>query len=227
MGKGLAQVPGTICLFSQGEMLQRAIYVHRLYAEGAEGILNRISPNTITVRVANIYCTLTINQAWSQLILKSPQWGSCSLHFQIGKEWGLERSCKRHIGTSLVAQWLKICLSMQGTWISSLGQQDPTCLRGTKPESRNYWRPRTRALPQEKPPWWEACTSQLECSPYLLATRESPRAVRSWHSQKWKKKKRHPANQQLDWVQTAKLKLRRLCGTPGYRSLSMSFLSCW
>ena len=28
---------------------------------------------------------------------------------------------------SLVAQWLRICLPMQGTWVRSLVREDPTC----------------------------------------------------------------------------------------------------
>ena len=29
-------------------------------------------------------------------------------------------------GTSLVAQWLRICLPMQGTWVRALVREDPT-----------------------------------------------------------------------------------------------------
>ena len=28
-------------------------------------------------------------------------------------------------GTSLVVQWLRVCLPMQETWVQSLGQEDP------------------------------------------------------------------------------------------------------
>ena len=42
-------------------------------------------------------------------------------------------------GTSLVAQWLRICLPVQGTQVRSLVQEDPTCCRATKPVSHNYW----------------------------------------------------------------------------------------
>ena len=38
-------------------------------------------------------------------------------------------------GTSLVVQWLRICLSMQGTQGGSLVQEDATCLRSTKPRA--------------------------------------------------------------------------------------------
>ena len=42
-------------------------------------------------------------------------------------------------GTSLVAQWLRICLPVQGTRVQSLVREDPTCHRATKPVSHNYW----------------------------------------------------------------------------------------
>ena len=39
---------------------------------------------------------------------------------------------------SLVAQWLRICLPMQGTRIRALVQEDPTCHGATGPVSHNY-----------------------------------------------------------------------------------------
>ena len=38
--------------------------------------------------------------------------------------------------TSLVVQWLRICLPTQGTWVRSLLQEDSTSCRPTKPERR-------------------------------------------------------------------------------------------
>ena len=40
-------------------------------------------------------------------------------------------------GASLVAQWLRICLLMQGTRIRALVWEDPTC-HGAGPVSHNY-----------------------------------------------------------------------------------------
>ena len=37
------------------------------------------------------------------------------------------------IGTSLVAQLLRICLPMQGTRVQALVQEDPTCCGAMKP----------------------------------------------------------------------------------------------
>ena len=44
-----------------------------------------------------------------------------------------------HTGTSLVAQWLRIHLPMQGTRVWSLVQEDPTCRGATEPVCHNYW----------------------------------------------------------------------------------------
>ena len=41
--------------------------------------------------------------------------------------------------TSLVAQWLRIRLPMQGTWVWSLVREDPTCSEATKPVCHKYW----------------------------------------------------------------------------------------
>ena len=43
------------------------------------------------------------------------------------------------LGTSLVVQWLRICLPMQGTWVRALVQEEPTCHGATKPVCHNYW----------------------------------------------------------------------------------------
>ena len=53
-------------------------------------------------------------------------------------------SCMKTITrTSLVAQWLRIHLPMQGTWVRSLVREDPTCRGETKPVRHNYWSPHT------------------------------------------------------------------------------------
>ena len=66
---------------------------------------------------------------------------------------------------------------MQGTWVQSLVQEDPTWHRATKPVRHNYWahmpqvlKPacsRACAPQQEKLLQWEAHALQLDNSPYL------------------------------------------------------------
>ena len=46
---------------------------------------------------------------------------------------------KNEVGASLVAQWLRIRLPMQGTRIRALVWEDPTCHGATKPVRHNYW----------------------------------------------------------------------------------------
>ena len=47
---------------------------------------------------------------------------------------GLEEQLR----ASLVAQWLRICLLMQGTRVRALVWEDPTCHGATGPVSHNY-----------------------------------------------------------------------------------------
>ena len=42
-------------------------------------------------------------------------------------------------GASLVAQWLRIRLPMQGTRVRALVWEDPTCRGATGPVNHNYW----------------------------------------------------------------------------------------
>ena len=46
---------------------------------------------------------------------------------------------KKGFGTSLVAQWLRIRLPMQGTRVRALVWEDPTCHGAAKPVRHNYW----------------------------------------------------------------------------------------
>ena len=47
-------------------------------------------------------------------------------------------SIKVYVRASLVAQWLRICLLMQGTRVRALVWEDPTCRGATRPVSHNY-----------------------------------------------------------------------------------------
>ena len=50
----------------------------------------------------------------------------------------LANRIQKHIRASLVAQWLRICLPMQGTRVRALVWEDPTCRGATSPVSHNY-----------------------------------------------------------------------------------------
>ena len=77
---------------------------------------------------------------------------------------------KKHIlGASLVVQWIRIHLPMQGTWVRSQVWEDPTCHGANKssccqllsPAHPRAWEPQ-----QEKTLQCEARTPQLETSPH-------------------------------------------------------------
>ena len=120
-------------------------------------------------------------------------------------------SIKITIGTSLVAQWIRIFLPMQGTRVQGLVREDPTCRGTAKPVHHNYW---ACALEPASHSYWahvlqllkparlepmlcnkrnhrnEKPTHCNEKLPPLTTTRESPRAAtKTQHSQKKKKKK--------------------------------------
>ena len=86
-------------------------------------------------------------------------------------------------GTSLVAQWLRIRLPMQGTWVRALVQEDPICCRTTKPVCHNYW---ACALEPASHNYWslhatttEACVPRARAPnkrSHRTATKNSPRS---------------------------------------------------
>ena len=45
---------------------------------------------------------------------------------------------KKSTGASLVAQWLRVCLPVQGTRVRALVWEDPICRGATEPVSHEY-----------------------------------------------------------------------------------------
>ena len=74
---------------------------------------------------------------------------------------------KMFTGASLVMQWLRICLAMQGTRVWALVWEDPTCRGATKPVSHNYWACVSGACaPKRERPWqWEARAPRWRVAP--------------------------------------------------------------
>ena len=68
-----------------------------------------------------------------------------------------EGHVKMEAGASLVAQWLRIRLPMQGTRVRALVREDPICCGANKPGHHNYW---ACALEPTCHNYW-ACVSQL------------------------------------------------------------------
>ena len=57
------------------------------------------------------------------------------LYMLLEKQFNEHRSLR----ASLVVQWLRIRLPMQGTWVRAPVREDPTCRGATKPVHHNYW----------------------------------------------------------------------------------------
>ena len=55
--------------------------------------------------------------------------------FTIARTWKQSKCPSR---ASLVVQWLRICLPMQGTRVRALAWEDPTCHGAARPVSHNY-----------------------------------------------------------------------------------------
>ena len=126
----------------------------RAAVHGVARSWTRLKDRTTTMMTVSICCYHQVWRSFFTLIsLHSQGWGGT---FAVSRRFGV---------TSLVVQWLRIHLPMQGAWVQSLLLEDSTCCRSTKPA--HY---RACALQQEKPPQWEAHTPQLEnslCLPQL------------------------------------------------------------
>ena len=84
-----------------------------------------------------------------------------------------------NMGASLVAQWLRICLPMQGTWVRALVWEDPTCRGAAGPAPLEPVLCNKRGRDSERP------AHRDEEWPPLAATRESPRTeTKTQHSHK-------------------------------------------
>ena len=77
-----------------------------------------------------------------------------------------------HWRTSLVVQWLRICLPIQGTRVWSRVLEDSSC-EATEPVHRNYW---ADTLEPRSPKYWSPRTQSL-CSEAREAT-----TMRSLHT---------------------------------------------
>ena len=62
-----------------------------------------------------------------------PGWGAKISHASLAKN----QNIKQKQGASLVAQWLTLCLLMQGTRVRALVWEDPACRGAAGPVSQN------------------------------------------------------------------------------------------
>ena len=131
-----------------------------------------------TIRGKKCFWTHSIRPAppWYQNQTKTPQKKKTTCQYHLWTQ--MQKSSKKVANwTSLVAQWLRIRLPMQGTQVQALVWEDPTCRRATKPVPHNYW---AWALEPLCHNYWSPCTYS-PCSATREATtmRSLPTATKS------------------------------------------------
>ena len=115
---------------------------------------------------------------------------------EIGRGSWCDQKKLRHPGTSLLVQWLRICLLMQGTWFDSCSRKLPLSTEQLSP-----WATTTEVLTsqQEKPPQWEPQAPQLERSPCLLQLEKSLNTATKTHCSKKKRMVKLQDRAERDW----------------------------
>ena len=85
------------------------------------------------------YVSSCIRRACSVTWAREPTIASHGCAYPVTLEIGKNAQVKKQgLGASLVAQWLRVCLPMQGTRVRALVWEDPTCRGATGPVSHNY-----------------------------------------------------------------------------------------
>ena len=136
-----------------------------------------ISMNGLNTIFLVVVCTIVYTYFIEYPVLSvSPKFFKCFFPIAFDK---FIKFCPR---TSLVGQWIRICLSVQQTQVWSLVWEDPTCHGATKPMHHNYWALASRAhkpqllklaysracAPQQEELLpWEASTPQRRVAPAL------------------------------------------------------------
>ena len=97
-----------------------------------------ISANTyfqsgLVIREKECYCTVINGSNYQETILNINVY-ALNTGYVIFKA-DINKTAWRD---SLVAQWLRICLPIQGTWARALVWEGPTCRGATRPVSHNY-----------------------------------------------------------------------------------------
>ena len=143
-------------LESERQYLLKASYVTRMWSQGWVP-LSSCSGLNVCIFVKIIW--------WSpdSQCNDSRRWGL----WEVNRfRWGLEGRLlmmvlvpwSEETRTSLMAEWFRICLPMQGTRVWSLGPGDSTAEgRLSQCATTKACAPRAHALQQEKPPQWETC----------------------------------------------------------------------
>ena len=117
-------------------------------------------------------------RAWNILGMVSEKLGLVQVWWVHGKKW--------QAWASLVAQWLRIRLPVQGTRVRALVWEDPTCRGAARPVNHTYEPARLEpVLRNKRGRDSERPTHRDEEWPPLAANGESPRTeTKTQHSQK-------------------------------------------
>ena len=123
----------------------------------------------------------TIKKKWNNAICSNmdatidyhAKWSKSEREKQIPYDITYTWNLKHDTGTSLVAQWLRIHLPMQGTQVQALVREDPTCHGATKPVRHNYW---ACALEPVSYNYWARMPQLLKpaCLEPMLCNKEKP-----------------------------------------------------
>ena len=134
----------------------------------------------VSVGISAIGEVWLTHKADAQFILEGgrrPKWAEKNFMFKfflLGLKMWIFISSISNPWASLVAQWLRICLPMQGTRVRAPVWEDPTCRGAARPVSHNCWACASGACaPQrERPRQWEARALQWRVAPARCSWRK-------------------------------------------------------
>ena len=119
-----------IWLWSTGKALMRSYLISGL-AHGQ--IFKWVKFFIATFLLSSLSSCVLLRKLSNAIRFRDPHWGTFPFYFLLPSI----KSCQSW--ASLVAQWLTLCLLMQGTRVRALVWEDPTCRGATRPVSQNYW----------------------------------------------------------------------------------------
>ena len=108
--------------------------------EGKKEITSQMPTKEPAANQKNLPCTFQCLHPWEgwqfikHFLFASSSGQETPCHIQTERK----KQIKEREWASLVAQWLRIRLPMQGTRVRALVQEDPTCHGAAKPVRHNY-----------------------------------------------------------------------------------------
>ena len=180
------------CIFPKPVGLVSAVdWKWNIVAQESQNTLQNhcIMSNFLKRNLANLKCSIFYEEIKEHTILTIMWFWTIYIHVHsspLKKQiLNVENSVtiNSHGGASLVAQWLRIHLPMQGTRVRAQIHEDPTCCGATKPVCHNYW---ACALEPANHNYW-ACKPQLlkpVCLEPVLHNKRSHRNEKPAHRSK-------------------------------------------